>query len=91
MANPWLAHVKKTMKMMKKNKSYKKGKGLKQVIDVARESYKKHRGGLEKDVDSSSDDEEVVKPDPSLSESGQSAGRRRRRSTGGRTRRHRRR
>lgn len=48
MANAWLAHVKKTMKTMKKNHTYKKGMGLKQVILAAKKTYKKHHGGEKK-------------------------------------------
>ena len=41
MANPWLSHVKKTMKTMKSKGTYKKGDGLKKVIMEAKKSYKK--------------------------------------------------
>lgn len=44
-ANPWLAHVKKTMKHMKSKGTYAKGKGLGQVIREAKKTWKKHRGG----------------------------------------------
>lgn len=46
MANPWLAHVKKTMKQMKHSGTYKKGDGLKKVIMAAKKTYKK-RGGAD--------------------------------------------
>lgn len=99
MVNAWLAHVKKTMKTMKKNHSYKKGMGLKQVISAAKKTYhkgKKHHGGEESDPD----DEETPKPVATgLSQKsvedenpdGSVGGRRRRRRSTGRTRRHRRR
>lgn len=45
MANPWITHVKKTMKAMKKKGTYAKGKGLAQVIKEAKKSWKK--GGAE--------------------------------------------
>ena len=41
MANKWIAHIKKTMKVMKSKGSYKKGMGLKQVIKEAKKSWKK--------------------------------------------------
>jgi hypothetical protein len=53
MANHWLMHVKKTMKTMKSNGSYKKGDGLKKVIKAAKKTYKKHKGGSETQMDSS--------------------------------------
>jgi hypothetical protein len=40
MANPWLSHVKKTMKQMKSKGTYKKGDGLKKVIMAAKKTYK---------------------------------------------------
>jgi hypothetical protein len=46
MANPWLSHVKKTMKQMKHSGTYKKGDGLKKVIMAAKKTYKK-RGGAD--------------------------------------------
>ena len=70
MANKWLAHVKKTMKRMKKNGTNKKGDGLKKVILAAKEDYKKHKGGLSDpkapgaQADDSSSDEEEEKPEP---------------------------
>lgn len=45
MANPWLTHVKATMRTMKSNGQYKKGDGLKKVIKQAKKSYKKTRRG----------------------------------------------
>ena len=58
MPNPWLTHVKKTMKQMRSNGSYKKGDGLKAVIIAAKGTYKKgkkgkkgKRGGGESDSD----------------------------------------
>jgi hypothetical protein len=42
--NPWLAHVKKTMKQMKSKGTYEKGKGLSQVIKEAKKTWKKHGG-----------------------------------------------
>jgi hypothetical protein len=77
MANKWLAHVKSTMRMMKKKGTYKKGLGLKQVIAEAKKSYKKHHGG----GDSEMEDDKPMPVDAPV------AGRRRRT---GRTRRHRR-
>jgi hypothetical protein len=47
MANHWLAHIKKTMKTMKSNGSYKVGDGLKKVIKAAKKTYKKVTGGSE--------------------------------------------
>jgi hypothetical protein len=44
MANPWLSHVKKTMKTMKSKGTYKKGDGLKKVIMEAKKTYKKLGG-----------------------------------------------
>ena len=41
MANAWLAHVKKTMKQMKSKGTYAKGKGLGQVIQEAKKTWKK--------------------------------------------------
>ena len=50
MANRWLAHMKKTMRKMKLNKTYKKGMGLKQVIAQAKLTYRKgKRGGADDD------------------------------------------
>ena len=45
MANTWITHVKKTMRMMKSKGTYKKGMGLKQVIKEAKKSYKKSKKG----------------------------------------------
>lgn len=39
MANKWLAHIKKTMKLMKSKGTYAKGKGLKQVIMAAKKTW----------------------------------------------------
>lgn len=48
MANKWIAHVKKTMKQMKKRGTYKKGMGLKQVIMEAKKHWHKvKKGGAE--------------------------------------------
>jgi hypothetical protein len=47
MANKWLVHVKKTMKLMKKTGAYKKGDGLKKVILAAKKTYQKTGGGDE--------------------------------------------
>ena len=95
MANAWLAHVKKTMKVMKKHGTYKKGMGLKQVISAAKKTYKKHRGGEEKSDDSSSegaaDGVEVPGAGASTKPTPEMGGRRHRRRSTGRTRRHRRR
>ena len=44
MSNPWLSHVKKTMKHMRKSGHYKKGDGLKKVIMEAKKTYKKSGG-----------------------------------------------
>lgn len=41
MANPWIVHIKKTMKQMKARGSYAKGKGLSQVIKEAKKTWKK--------------------------------------------------
>lgn len=50
MANAWLSHVKKTMTTMKSKGKYKKGDGLKKVINEAKKTYKKsRRGGGEDD------------------------------------------
>jgi hypothetical protein len=48
MANKWLAHVKKTMKIMKRKGTYKKGLGLSQVIKEAKKHWHK-KGGADKD------------------------------------------
>ena len=45
MANKWLAHVKKTMKVMKRKGTYKKGMGLSQVIKEAKKDWKSHKKG----------------------------------------------
>jgi hypothetical protein len=61
MANRWLSHIKKTMKMMKSKGTYKKGDGLKKVIMEAKKHWSKvKRGGVEgsEESDSSSDEEE---------------------------------
>ena len=58
MANKWIAHVKSTMKTMKKRGTYKKGMGLKQVIKEAKKSWSRvKKGGA--DVESSSEEEEM--------------------------------
>jgi hypothetical protein len=44
MANRWITHIKKTMKMMKKKGSYAKGKGLGQVITEAKKTWKSGGG-----------------------------------------------
>lgn len=50
MANAWLTHVKATMRTMKSKGQYKKGDGLKKVIQQAKKSYKKtRRGGADED------------------------------------------
>ena len=41
MANKWIMHVKKTMKQMKSKGTYAKGKGLGQVIQEAKKTWKK--------------------------------------------------
>ena len=46
MANKWLTHVKKTMKVMKRKGTYKKGLGLSQVIKEAKKTWHK-KGGAE--------------------------------------------
>lgn len=69
MANKWLVHVKKTMKLMKRAKTYHKGDGLKKVILAAKKTYKK-TGGLSDPkpvgvtADDSSSDEEKGEPEP---------------------------
>jgi len=70
MANKWIAHIKKTMKMMKRKGTYKKGQGLKQVIMEAKKHWKK--GGALEGQESSSDEEKEVAPTP------EAGGRRRR-------------
>jgi len=69
MANKWLVHVKKTMKLMKRAKTYHKGDGLKKVILAAKKTYKK-TGGLSDPkpvgvtAEDSSSDEEEEEPAP---------------------------
>jgi hypothetical protein len=46
MANKWLTHVKKTMKMMKSKGTYKKGMGLKQVIMAAKKTWSSAKKGM---------------------------------------------
>jgi len=95
MANAWLAHVKRTMKAHK-------GQKFSAILKLAKKSYKKHRGGEDRDSDSgkmskdSSSDlaKEVKKVDADGASDGAAVpavkGGRRRRSSR-RTRRHRRR
>lgn len=54
-ANPWLAHVKKTMKHMKSKGTYAKGKGLGQVIREAKKTWKKRGGADDSAAPASSD------------------------------------
>lgn len=75
MANKWLSHVKKTMKMMKRKGTYKKGMGLSQVIKEAKKSWHK-RGGAD-------EEKEPMEEGPMMTESPSDGGRRK-------TRRHRR-
>lgn len=75
MANPWIAHVKKTMRHMKSKGTYAKGKGLAQVIKEAKKSWKSlRRGGADEPQDE-------PMPEPVSGEEGKEmeAGRRRRR------------
>ena len=66
MANRWLAHMKKTMRKMKLNNTYKKGMGLKQVIAQAKLTYRKgKRGGAEEEAE-----EEVEAPAAPAGEGG---------------------
>jgi len=66
MANRWLAHMKKTMRKMKLNKTYKKGMGLKQVIAQAKLTYRKgKRGGADDE-----DPEEKVETPAAVTEEG---------------------
>ena len=83
MANPWIAHVKKTMRHMKKKGTYAKGKGLAQVIKEAKKSWKHHRRG---GADPEEKEPEMPEPMPTTQDEGMEAGRRRR--TGKKTRRH---
>lgn len=78
MANKWLAHVKKTMKAMKKRGTYKKGMGLGAVIKEAKKSW--HKGGAEPE------DKMDVVSEPAAEMPAPAAGRRRK---GSKTRRHR--
>jgi hypothetical protein len=41
MANAWLTHVKKTMSEMRHRGTYKKGDGLRKVIEEAKKTYKR--------------------------------------------------
>ena len=77
MVNKWIVHVKKTMRTMKSKGTYKKGKGLKQVIKEAKKSWHKHKGGAD-----SSDEEPVTSPTP------EEGGRRHRRDKTQKRRRH---
>lgn len=54
-SNPWLVHVKKTMKHMKSKGTYEKGKGLSQVIKEAKKTWKKHGGADDATTPTSSD------------------------------------
>jgi hypothetical protein len=45
MANKWLTHIKKTMKLMKSKGTYEKGKGLKQVIMAAKKTWHSAKKG----------------------------------------------
>jgi len=84
MANPWLTHVKKTMKQMKSKGTYEKGKGLSQVIKEAKKTWKKHRGGAdEKPADSTT----PTSTDGPV-ETGATMGGRRHRKTARKSRRH---
>lgn len=75
MANRWLAHMKKTMRKMKLNKTYKKGMGLKQVIAQAKLTYRKgKRGGAE-------DEEPEVEEKEEVAETGEGGRRRTRRKS----------
>jgi hypothetical protein len=57
MANKWITHIKKTMRMMKSKGTYKKGLGLKQVIKEAKKSWHHaKKGGRD-------DDPEIVAED----------------------------
>ncbi len=84
MANPWIAHVKKTMRHMKSKGTYAKGKGLAQVIKEAKKSWKHHRRG---GADPEEKEPEMPEPMPA-SEEPMEAGRRRRHRSGKKTRRH---
>jgi hypothetical protein len=91
MANRWLSHIKKTMKLMKRKGTYKKGLGLKQVIVEAKKHWHKgKRGGAESDSDE--EKKTVETPDVPMMNTegseGAEGGRRRRRGRKTRRRRH---
>lgn len=91
MANRWLSHVKKTMKIMKRKGTYKKGLGLKQVIVEAKKHWHKvKRGGVESDSDEEEKkgDGSSTTPDVPETTEGTEGGRRRRRGRKTRRRRH---
>ncbi len=46
MPNKWIAHIKKTMRKMKDSGTYVAGKGLKQVIAVAKKSWHSVKKGV---------------------------------------------
>ena len=74
----WLSHVKSTMKQMKSEKASLGKKWFSHVLKTAKKSYKKHKGGEEKE-------ETLDVPDMSAPVEG--AGKKRRR--GGKTQRRR--
>lgn len=80
MANKWLSHVKKTMKVMKRKGTYKKGMGLSQVIKEAKKSWHK-RGGADPE-------DEVKEEDPKMTEPLSTDGGRRRKTRRHRGRKH---
>jgi len=75
----WLSHVKSTMKQMKSEKASLGKKWFSHVLKTAKKSYRKHKGGEEKEeIPDVPDMPEMAAP--------VTAGKRRR---GGKTRRHR--
>ncbi len=77
MANKWLTHVKKTMKVMKRKGTYKKGLGLAQVIKEAKKDWKSaKKGGADAEPEKPEMEEPMESEEPAEME----AGRRRRAS-----------
>ena len=75
-SNPWLVHVKKTMKTMKSKGTYAKGKGLGQVIKEAKKTWKKH-GGADDSTAPVSTDGPIATAAPSMAPEQKTGGRRR--------------
>lgn len=76
----WLSHVKATMKQMKSEKASMGKKWFSHVLKTAKKSYKKHKGGEEKE-------DTAVVDVPDMPVMAEGAGKKRRR--GGKTQRRR--